>query len=162
LVVRDGFRLTLIGLAVGLLVSLGFTAILTKVLYGLTPAATPVFVAVIVLLTGVAGVACYLPARRATKGGPMVVLRGEGGGVFFPPHSAAFRAPVGNSRRALHVPEEQFLALTAQVADVADVVAIAVDVVENDAARRRPLDILAQVPRRESAQSPVCFNRPIH
>jgi len=37
LVVRDGLRLTLIGLAIGLLVSLGFAAILTKVLYGLTP-----------------------------------------------------------------------------------------------------------------------------
>src|SRR5499427_1033708 len=77
LVVRDGFRLTLIGLAVGLLVSLGFTAILTKVLYGLTPAATPVFVAVIVLLAGVAVLACYLPARRATKVDPMVALRCE-------------------------------------------------------------------------------------
>jgi ABC-type antimicrobial peptide transport system permease subunit len=35
LMVRDGFRLTLIGLVIGLLVSLGFTAILTKALYGL-------------------------------------------------------------------------------------------------------------------------------
>src|SRR5262245_47015547 len=77
LVVRDGFRLTLIGLAIGLLISLGFTAILTKVLYGLTPAATPVFVAVIVLLAGVAVLACYLPARRATKVDPMVALRCE-------------------------------------------------------------------------------------
>src|SRR5262249_40244185 len=62
----------------------------------------------------------------------------------------------------LHVPEEQFLALKAQVVDVADVVAIAIDVVENDAARRRPLDVLAQVPRRESTHAPVCLNRPIH
>src|SRR5262249_60031996 len=65
LVVRDGLRLTLIGLAIGLLVSLGFTAILTKVLYGLTPPATPVFVAVIVLLAGVAAVGCYPASRRA-------------------------------------------------------------------------------------------------
>ncbi len=77
LVVRDGFRLTLIGLAAGLLVSLGFTAILSKVLYGLTPAATPVFIAVIVLLAGVAALACYLPARRAAKVDPMVALRCE-------------------------------------------------------------------------------------
>jgi ABC-type antimicrobial peptide transport system permease subunit len=77
LVVRDGLRLTLIGLAIGLLVSWGFTAILAKVLYGLTPAATPVFVAVIVLLAGVAVLACYLPARRATKVDPMVALRCE-------------------------------------------------------------------------------------
>ena len=77
LVIRDGFKLTLIGLVIGLLISLGFTAILTKVLYGLTPAATPVFVAVIVLLAGVAVLACYLPARRATKVDPMVALRCE-------------------------------------------------------------------------------------
>jgi predicted permease len=77
LVVRDGLRLTLIGLAIGLLASLGFAAILTKLLYGLTPAATPVFVAVILLLAGVATLACYLPARRATKVDPMVALRCE-------------------------------------------------------------------------------------
>jgi putative ABC transport system permease protein len=77
LVVRDGFKLTLIGLAVGLLVSLGFAAILTQVLYGLAPAAAPVFVAVALLLAGVAMLACYLPARRATKVDPMVALRCE-------------------------------------------------------------------------------------
>jgi len=77
LVVRDGLRLTLIGLAIGLLVSLGLTAVLAKVLYGLTPAATPVFAAVIVLLAGVALLACYLPARRAAKVDPMVALRCE-------------------------------------------------------------------------------------
>ncbi len=77
LVVRDGLRLTLIGLAIGLLVALGFTAILAKVLYGLTPAATPVFAAVIVLLAGVASLACYLPARRAARVDPMVALRCE-------------------------------------------------------------------------------------
>jgi hypothetical protein len=77
LVVRDGLRLTLIGLAIGLLVSLGLTAILPKILYGLTPAATPVFIAVFVLLAGVALLACYLPARRATKVDPLVALRCE-------------------------------------------------------------------------------------
>ncbi len=77
LVVRDGLRLTLIGLAIGLLVSLGFTAILAKVLYGLTPAATPVFAVVIVLLASVALLACYLPARRAARVDPMVALRCE-------------------------------------------------------------------------------------
>jgi putative ABC transport system permease protein len=75
LVVRDGLRLMLIGLAIGLTVSVGLTAILAKVLYGLTPAATPVFAAVIVLLAGVVMLACYLPARRATKVDPMVALR---------------------------------------------------------------------------------------
>jgi predicted permease len=77
LVVRDGVRLTFIGLAIGLLASLGMTALLAKVLYGLTPAATPVFIAVFVLLTSVALLACYLPARRATKVDPLVALRCE-------------------------------------------------------------------------------------
>jgi predicted permease len=77
LVVRDGLRLTLIGLALGLLISLGLAAILSHVLYGLMPPAMPVFIAVIVLLAGVAMLACYLPARRATKVDPMVALRCE-------------------------------------------------------------------------------------
>jgi ABC-type antimicrobial peptide transport system permease subunit len=77
LVVRDGLRLTLIGLTIGLVVSLGFAAIITKLLYGLAPAAAPVFVAVALLLAGVAMLACYLPARRATKVDPMVALRCE-------------------------------------------------------------------------------------
>jgi predicted permease len=77
LVVRDGLNLTLIGLAIGFLISIGFAAILTKVLYGLAPAAAPVFAIVAVLLVGVAALACYLPARRAMKVDPMVALRRE-------------------------------------------------------------------------------------
>jgi predicted permease len=77
LVVRDGLRLTLIGLAIGLVVSLGLAAILTKALYGLAPAATPVFAAITILLAGVATLACYLPARRAMKVDPMTALRCE-------------------------------------------------------------------------------------
>src|SRR5262245_23064870 len=67
LVVRNGLMLTFIGLAIGLLVSLGFTLIITKVLSGLTPAVVQVFAAVIALLAGVALLACYLPARRASR-----------------------------------------------------------------------------------------------
>src|SRR5207249_9212151 len=63
---------------------------------------------------------------------------------------------------SLHVPEEQFPALTAEVVQVADVVAIAIDVIENDAAGRGPLDVLSQVPRREAAHAPVRLHRPIH
>ena len=77
LVVRNGLRLTFIGLAIGLLVSLGFTYLLTKVLSGLTPAVAPVFAFVIALLAGVALLACYLPARRATRVDPMEALRCE-------------------------------------------------------------------------------------
>jgi predicted permease len=77
IVVRDGLRLTLIGLAIGLLVAWGFNAILSKILYGLAPAAAPVFAAVVILISGVALLACYLPARRAAKVDPMHALRCE-------------------------------------------------------------------------------------
>src|SRR5437867_473025 len=61
----------------------------------------------------------------------------------------------------LHVPEEQFLALTAQAIHVADVVAVAVNVVEDDPARSRTLDVLPQVSRRKPAHPPVGLHRPI-
>ena len=77
LVVRDGLKLTLIGLAIGLLFALGLTGVFSKILYGLTPAATPVFAGVVVLLAGVALLACWLPARRAAKVDPIVALRYE-------------------------------------------------------------------------------------
>ena len=77
LVVRDGFRLTLIGLAIGLLVSLGFAAILTKVLYGLTPAAAPSLRRCNRVARG-RGDAGLLPARAtAAPVDPMVALRCE-------------------------------------------------------------------------------------
>ncbi|MBI2947048.1 MAG: ABC transporter permease, partial [Verrucomicrobia bacterium] len=77
LVVRDGLRLTLWGIAFGLTGALGVAGILRKILYGLTPAAAPIVVAVVLLLAAVALLACYLPARRATKVDPMVALRYE-------------------------------------------------------------------------------------
>ena len=77
LVIRDGLKLTLIGLAIGLIGGLGLTGLFRKVLYGLNPAATPVFAGVVLLLGAVALLACYLPARRAAKVDPMVALRYE-------------------------------------------------------------------------------------
>ncbi|MBI4664610.1 MAG: ABC transporter permease [Verrucomicrobia bacterium] len=77
LVVRDGLRLTLIGIVIGLAAGLGISGILGKVLYGLTPAATPVLVVTVLTLAIVALLACYVPARRATKVDPMVALRYE-------------------------------------------------------------------------------------
>ncbi len=77
IVVRDGVKLTLIGIGIGLLGGLGLTAVLAKVLHGLTPAAAPVIAVVVVVLAAVALLACYLPARRATKVDPMRALRHE-------------------------------------------------------------------------------------
>jgi ABC-type antimicrobial peptide transport system permease subunit len=77
LVVRDGLRLTLIGIVIGLFAAVGVKLVVAKVLYGLAPASAPVFVGVIVMLASVAFLACYLPARRAVKVDPMVALRYE-------------------------------------------------------------------------------------
>ena len=77
LVVRKGMSLTLIGVALGLLgaVVVGFG--LSHVLYGLKPLDLRVLLPVTALLMGVAALACYLPARRATRVDPIVALRYE-------------------------------------------------------------------------------------
>jgi putative ABC transport system permease protein len=74
-VVRDGMRLSAIGVAVGLLLSLGIGFVLSHVLYGLTRVDVAVLLAATTLLLVVAAVACYVPARRATRVDPMVALR---------------------------------------------------------------------------------------
>jgi ABC-type antimicrobial peptide transport system permease subunit len=77
LVVREGMRLTFIGIGIGLVASLGIGLILSKVLYGLGGTNFGVIVGVTVLLLGVSALACYLPARRATRVDPLVALRAE-------------------------------------------------------------------------------------
>jgi predicted permease len=77
LVVREGLRLTFIGLGLGLIASLGIGLVLSKVLYGLGGMNVDVIVGVTVLLLGVSALACYLPARRATRVDPLVALRAE-------------------------------------------------------------------------------------
>jgi predicted permease len=77
LVVRQGMRLTLVGVGLGLVMAAGASFVFSKVLYGVQPLDGPVFVGITLLLAGVAALACYLPARRATKVDPMVALRCE-------------------------------------------------------------------------------------
>ena len=77
LVVRDGLRLTFAGVAVGLLLALGVGFVLSRVLYGVQAAPALLFAGVTALLIAVAGLACYLPARRAARLDPMVALRYE-------------------------------------------------------------------------------------
>jgi ABC-type antimicrobial peptide transport system permease subunit len=77
LVVRGGLKLSLVGIAVGLVVSLGFGFALSRVLYGLQPVDVPVLGGVTALLLAVAAAACYVPARRATRVDPMIALRCE-------------------------------------------------------------------------------------
>jgi ABC-type antimicrobial peptide transport system permease subunit len=77
LVVREGWQLTLIGLAIGLVVALSLALGLSRLLYGLNPLNVPVFTGVLTLIAGIALLACYLPARRALRVDPVVALRCE-------------------------------------------------------------------------------------
>jgi predicted permease len=77
LVLGQGLRLILFGLAVGLTASLALTRVLAGMLFGVTPTDPLTFVAVSFLLASVALLACYIPARRATKVDPLVALRYE-------------------------------------------------------------------------------------
>ncbi len=77
LVVVQGLKMTLLGVAIGIAGGLVLTRFLSSMLYGVKPADPLTFIAVPLVLTVVALAACYLPARRATKVDPMVALRYE-------------------------------------------------------------------------------------
>ena len=77
LVVREGLQLVVIGVAVGLVGALLLTRLMTTLLFAVTPTDWFTYATVAIGLVGVALLACYIPARRATRVDPLVALRYE-------------------------------------------------------------------------------------
>ena len=77
LVVRQGMLLTIAGVIVGLLGAFALTRVMSSLLFGVTTKDPITFVAVAALLVAIAFIACFVPARRATKVDPLTALRYE-------------------------------------------------------------------------------------
>jgi putative ABC transport system permease protein len=77
LILGEGLRLILIGLAIGLAGALSLGRVLSSLLYGVQASDPGTFLCVASLLTLIALAACYIPARRAASVAPMVALRYE-------------------------------------------------------------------------------------
>jgi putative ABC transport system permease protein len=77
LVIGRGVGMAFIGIVLGIVASIGLTRFLAGLLYGVTSVDPATFVAISILLLLVAALACYIPARRATKIDPLTALRYE-------------------------------------------------------------------------------------
>src|SRR6185295_17428799 len=77
LIVRDGMKLVAIGIAVGLAAASALARVMSSLLVGIGPTDILTFVTVSLGALVVALLACYIPARRATKVDPLIALRSE-------------------------------------------------------------------------------------
>jgi len=77
LIVGQGLRLTIIALLLGLASAAGAMRLMASQLFGVTPSDPVTFATVPIVLSAVAAMACYLPARRASRLDPLTALRRE-------------------------------------------------------------------------------------
>jgi putative ABC transport system permease protein len=77
LIIKQGMALALVGIFLGLIVSLALTRVLASQLYGVSSTDPVTFTAISLLLIFVAAIACYIPALRATKVDPLIAVRYE-------------------------------------------------------------------------------------
>jgi ABC-type antimicrobial peptide transport system permease subunit len=77
LILAQGASMALVGVVIGFVLTLSLTSLISSQLFGVTPHDPLTFLSVGALLVGVALLACYAPAKRATRVDPMVALRYE-------------------------------------------------------------------------------------
>ena len=77
LILRDGMRLTVLGLVVGLCGAFAATRAITTLLFGTSPLDPIAWVGVVLMLVGVSAVACWAPAWRASRVDPCITLRAD-------------------------------------------------------------------------------------
>src|SRR5262249_11686713 len=77
LIITQGVKLVLVGLLVGLIVAFALTQVLSSLVFGISTTDPATFFGIAALLMMIALVACYIPARRATKVDPVIALRYE-------------------------------------------------------------------------------------
>jgi putative ABC transport system permease protein len=77
LIIRNGMVLAVIGISIGLMAAFALTRLMEKLLFGVTATDAATFASVSAALIAIVLVACYVPARRATKIDPLTALRYE-------------------------------------------------------------------------------------